>query len=258
VPDADYHFVNWSDSSTANPRTDSNVRTNLSLAASFVVDVPKLSGISPANGPAAGGTSVTISGSALLDVSSVTFGGIEATIDSSFPTSLIVTSPVHPAGLVTVVVTTPGGSSNAKTFSYDAPLETWRQKWFGPAATNTGDAANNADPRRTGIPNLLVFAFFGLDQDPATTMINQLPQATNNADFFTYQFTEPAGVSGVSYGAESSISLENEDWLLVTDTGSETEHIFSVPMDSSKKVPASDGRAFAASGRSDLCAARQC
>jgi hypothetical protein len=93
-------------------------------------------------------------------------------------------------------------------------------------------------PPPTGIPNLLVFAFFGPDQDPATAMINQLPQATNNAGFFTCQFTEPAGVSGVSYGAEWSITLENEDWLLVTDT----EHIFSVPMDSSKKVPAPDGR----------------
>jgi alpha-tubulin suppressor-like RCC1 family protein len=115
------------------------------------------------------------------------------------------------------------------------PLETWRQKWFGSAATNNGAAANSADPHHTGIPNILVFAFFGPDQDPATAMINQLPQVTNNGDFFTYQFTEPAGVSGISYGAEWSGTLQAGSWLPVTDTGSETEHIFSVPMDSGKK-----------------------
>jgi hypothetical protein len=115
------------------------------------------------------------------------------------------------------------------------PLEDWRQKWFGLDANNTGDAANNADPYHTGIPNLLVFAFFGPDQDPATAMINQLPQATNNTNFFTYQFTVPAGVSDVTYGAAWSGTLQADSWQLVTDTGSETEHIFSVPMDSSKK-----------------------
>jgi uncharacterized repeat protein (TIGR02543 family) len=38
VPNANYHFVNWSDSSTANPRTDSNVTTNVSVTANFAID----------------------------------------------------------------------------------------------------------------------------------------------------------------------------------------------------------------------------
>ena len=29
VPDTGYHFVNWSDASTANPRTDTNVTANV-------------------------------------------------------------------------------------------------------------------------------------------------------------------------------------------------------------------------------------
>src|SRR5438093_4273334 len=33
VPDLHYHFVNWSDSSTANPRTDMNVTANLTVTA---------------------------------------------------------------------------------------------------------------------------------------------------------------------------------------------------------------------------------
>ncbi len=36
VPATGYHFVNWSDSSTANPRTDTNVTQNISVTANFV------------------------------------------------------------------------------------------------------------------------------------------------------------------------------------------------------------------------------
>ena len=38
VPDANYHFVNWSDASIANPRTDLNVTADLSVTANFAID----------------------------------------------------------------------------------------------------------------------------------------------------------------------------------------------------------------------------
>ena len=38
VPNTDYHFVNWSDSSTTNPRTDSNVTANVSVTANFAIN----------------------------------------------------------------------------------------------------------------------------------------------------------------------------------------------------------------------------
>ena len=37
VPNSGYHFVNWSDSSTANPRTDTNVTANISVTANFAI-----------------------------------------------------------------------------------------------------------------------------------------------------------------------------------------------------------------------------
>ncbi len=39
VPNAGYHFVNWSDSSTSNPRTDMNVMGDITVMANFAVDV---------------------------------------------------------------------------------------------------------------------------------------------------------------------------------------------------------------------------
>jgi len=38
VPDTGYHFVNWSDSSTTNPRTDTNVTGNISVTANFAIN----------------------------------------------------------------------------------------------------------------------------------------------------------------------------------------------------------------------------
>ncbi len=38
VPDTGYHFVNWSDASTDNPRTDTNVMANISVTANFAMD----------------------------------------------------------------------------------------------------------------------------------------------------------------------------------------------------------------------------
>ena len=38
VPDTGYHFVQWSDASTANPRTDTNVQANVTVSADFALN----------------------------------------------------------------------------------------------------------------------------------------------------------------------------------------------------------------------------
>ena len=242
-----YHFVSWSDGVLTAARTDTNVTANQSVTANFLADVPEIDFVSPNTGLTTGGTSVTLSGVHFLGTSSVTFGGTAATIvsvndsgDAYGSGSITVTSPAHAAGEVNVVVTTPGGSStNLATFTYIAPLsalDTWRTAWYGPGATNAGNAANNADPYQTGIPNLLVFTFFGPNQDPATAQIRLLPQVSASGGFLSYHFSEPAGVSGLSYGAEWSTTLQAGDWHPVTDTGvAPGEHLFSVPMDGARK-----------------------
>ena len=54
VPDANYHFVNWSDASTANPRTDLNVTANLAVTANFAIDTYTLTYTTGANGTITG------------------------------------------------------------------------------------------------------------------------------------------------------------------------------------------------------------
>jgi hypothetical protein len=53
---------------------------------------------------------------------------------------------------------------------------------------------------------------------------------TQHPDSSDFSFTQPAGVSGVTYGAQWSPSLTTGSWLSLTDTGSGNVHTFSLPM----------------------------
>ena len=79
---------------------------------------PAVNGIFPATGPAAGGTSVTITGTALADATMVSFGGSAGMITSDSATQITVVSPPG-SGTVNVAVTTPGGTSTAGMFTYN-------------------------------------------------------------------------------------------------------------------------------------------
>src|SRR5438094_705615 len=60
VPDLHYHFVNWSDSSTANPRTDMNVTANLSVTANFAIDTFTLTYTAGTHGSLTGSSPQTV------------------------------------------------------------------------------------------------------------------------------------------------------------------------------------------------------
>jgi hypothetical protein len=51
-----------------------------------------------------------------------------------------------------------------------------------------------------------------------------------------YSFSEPFGVSGITYGAQWSATMKSSDWHAATDTGAITAtpptHLFSMPMTS--------------------------
>ncbi len=77
----------------------------MSLADSFLV-TPTVTGLSPSSGPAAGGTSVTVTGSGFATGTTATrfrFGTTLATsVNCASTTTCTVTSPAHPAGTVDV------------------------------------------------------------------------------------------------------------------------------------------------------------
>ncbi|MCE9563947.1 MAG: IPT/TIG domain-containing protein, partial [Planctomycetes bacterium] len=106
------------------------------------VAAPTVTAVSPNSGPIAGGTSITITGTNLTGASAVTIGGAAAT---SFTvvnaTTITAVTPAHAAGVVDVVVTTPGGpsaTSPADQFTYTtAPTVTAVSPNSGPLAGGT-------------------------------------------------------------------------------------------------------------------------
>jgi hypothetical protein len=82
---------------------------------------PVVTSGSPTSGPASGGTTITGSGSGLANAT-VTMGGLNATLTDNTDTSITIIAPAHAAGVVDVIITTPGGSFTAsQSFTYIAP-----------------------------------------------------------------------------------------------------------------------------------------
>ncbi|HVN32596.1 MAG TPA: IPT/TIG domain-containing protein [Thermoanaerobaculaceae bacterium] len=76
-----------------------------------IAAAPTISNVTPNNGPAAGGTSVTITGTNFQAGAAVTFGGVGATVTNVTSTTITCTTPAGAAGAVNVVVTNPDAQS---------------------------------------------------------------------------------------------------------------------------------------------------
>src|ERR1035437_8233985 len=177
-----------------------------------------VTGVSPNNGPIAGGTSVAITGTGFTTVTAVTFGGISAasyTVNST--TSITAISPADSAGSVNIQVTAAGGTSSAVTadqFTYTstAPTVTSVSYNSGPATGNTftyifGTNFTGAAQVYFGASPAISFTAFSdtamYTYSPAhaigvvniTVVTPAGTSATGSADQFTYNSQVPA-VSG--------------------------------------------------------------
>ena len=109
VPNAGWQFVNWSDGSTANPRTDMNVTSNLTVTANFAVLItPAVTSLSLG----AGGTAVTLTGTGAANQNYV-----------------LLTATNLPAAAWTPVQTNLTGSDGVFHFT-DAPATNYSQRFY--------------------------------------------------------------------------------------------------------------------------------
>jgi uncharacterized repeat protein (TIGR02543 family) len=93
VPNTGYHFVNWSDSSTQNPRTDTNVMADISVTANFAINTYTVTydgntntgGTAPVdpNSPYNYNSTVTVLGAGTLTKTGYTFTGWNTAADGS-------------------------------------------------------------------------------------------------------------------------------------------------------------------------------
>ncbi|MBW3507900.1 putative Ig domain-containing protein [Janthinobacterium sp. NKUCC06_STL] len=122
--------------------TGGNGPYNTSRSYSLVINAqppPTITGVTPASGPASGGTAVTITGTGFSGVTALKFGannGVAVTVVNT--TTMTATSPAGSAGTVNVTVTASGGTSAtgaANQFTYiPAPTVTSISPTAGPTA----------------------------------------------------------------------------------------------------------------------------
>ncbi|MEU2913760.1 IPT/TIG domain-containing protein [Streptomyces massasporeus] len=104
----------------------------------FYAAPPVLNSVVPAQGSAAGGTVVKLTGSSLLNASAVTFGSANATSFTVVSATQIDATAPPGSGSSPITVTTPGGTSNPVAFAYIAtPNLTALVPAIGPTSAGT-------------------------------------------------------------------------------------------------------------------------
>ncbi|WP_412566046.1 beta strand repeat-containing protein [Streptomyces decoyicus] len=138
--------------------TPSGTSNQFVTYAYVATSAPVLSSVVPASGPAAGGTSVTLTGSGFSGATVVRFGVVSASFVVNSGTQITATAPAG-SGTVQVTVTGPGGTSNGVPFTYtsvSAPVLSSVVPASGPAAggtsvTLTGSGFSGATVVRFGV-----------------------------------------------------------------------------------------------------------
>ncbi|MFF3396193.1 IPT/TIG domain-containing protein [Streptomyces sp. NPDC002669] len=159
----------------------------------FYVPAPVLTALAPGSGPASGGNTVALTGQNLSNATAVRFGAIPAVFNPVSSTGISAVAPAG-SGVVTVTVTTPGGTSNFLAYAYvDAPVLSGVFPSSGPASgitvvTLTGTGLATA----TGVEAAGVPAAFTVLSD--TQMTAAIPPGA--AGDVPVQVTTAGGTSG--------------------------------------------------------------
>jgi hypothetical protein len=110
-------------------------------------------------------------------------------------------------------------------------IQSWRYQYFA-TTNNSGNAADSADPDGDGQPNLVEFAF---GTNPTNRLSVFSPPGVLQGGNFVSSFNQPTNVSGITYGAQVCTNLNLPNWTPLTDTGSGSNHIFSVPVSANQQ-----------------------
>jgi uncharacterized repeat protein (TIGR02543 family) len=176
VPNTNYHFTSWSDSSTDNPRTDTNVFGSIDVTANFAIDTYTITFAANSNG------SITGTNPQTVDHASSTTAVTAVPTTTYHFTSWNDGNTDNPRTITNVTST----ATYTASFAIDSYLVTFLD-WNGDTlSTSTVDHGENAtapttDPTRTG------YTFTGWDT--AYTNITTTTTITAEYSINTYTVT---------------------------------------------------------------------
>jgi Domain of unknown function (DUF1929)/IPT/TIG domain/Glyoxal oxidase N-terminus len=119
----------------------------LSNGYTYINTAPSVASVTPASGPVAGGTAVTVTGTNFVSGATVSFGGTAATgVTVVSSTSITAPTPAHAAGAVNVVVTNSNGQNGTlpNGYTYNAPPDfTLKASPLSPSTVAPGGSATS-------------------------------------------------------------------------------------------------------------------
>ena len=186
---------------------------------------PIVSSISPAAGPIAGGTTVTITGSGFgTGVPVVRFGGVAATVLAATPTSVTVRAPTVGSGrTVPVTVTTTGTAAGtspevpAASFTYRSPVITSVSPARGAPAGGGSVVVAGSDLAGTTVLRFgSVSAPFRVVSDGE--LVATVPPGPPSGATVDVTATSPDGTSPPAAGSRYTYATPGY-WLVASDGG---------------------------------------
>ncbi len=207
---------------------------------SVLLPAPTITGVAPASGATAGGTSVVITGTNFTGATSVKIGGVSSSFTVNSITQITVSTYSSTAGAKDVVVTTPSGSATSVgAFTYIAsPISTFA----GTTAGYTGDGAVSTAAQLSG-PRQIAFDSNGnlYFADTGNHVIRVLCKVTgtyfglsmNSGNVYTVAGST-AGLSGDGGGprlaqlsSPEGVAFDSSGNLYIADTGNHRIRVIS-------------------------------
>lgn len=205
LADPSYHFTNWSDGLTSNPRTDANVTANLSVTANFAGNLYTLTYTAGPHGTLAGNPAQNVP------------GGADGTPVTALPDPTCVfvnwsdASTANPR-TDTHVFQNIEVTANFVIDSNAPPYDQWRATWFTPPElTNPAVSGSGVDVEHDGLPNLLEYA---LARQPRSTEqpIAARMLVTSTGTLWQLSFQHDPAHSDVDFELQRTPSLEIPSW----------------------------------------------
>lgn len=177
--------------------------------------------------------SCTSSNPSSISPASVSFSGT-----GSARTMTISATSLSGTAALTVIVSD-GSSTSSRTFNVTIlnQGDTWRRKYFG-TTSNTGSAADSADPDGDGISNLLERAFGG---NPNAPDPNLRPIVDNTAPLLSILYWQSDAASDLVYTVQECSDLSANLWTpasgtstVLSDDGSVRRIRFTAPASASR------------------------
>ena len=210
IPDANYHFVNWSDASTENPRTDTNVTGNITVTANFAIDTYTLAYTAGANGSITGDSPQTVDyGSDGTAVEAVPNPNYHFVNWSDAATD----NPRTDTNITGNVTVTANFAIDTHTLTYTA----------GANGSITGDSSQTVDYGSDGTaveavsdPGYHFVDWSDASTDNPRTDINVTGDVTVTANFALDNVAPSSPTSPLQYKADGTTAITNEGYTSET------------------------------------------